>query len=119
MRAEFPAKSPMVGLNCARAIFMLALQNTVVTDRLQTPQATLCRAGVRVAPASRRRFPPRGRQNKRLPSRNPGAFESRNLKLLNAERAAAPASALHIGVVELEPGALDRLDIVDFHAFQV
>jgi len=29
MRAEFPAKSPMVGLNCARAIFMLALQNTV------------------------------------------------------------------------------------------
>src|SRR3984957_19253655 len=109
MRAEFPAKSPMVGLNCARAIFMLALQNTVVTDRLQTPQATLCRAGVRVAPASRRRFPPpRGRQNKRLPSRNPGAFESRNLKLLNAERAAAPASPLHIGVVKLEPGPLVR-----------
>src|SRR5579871_3528415 len=36
MRAEFPAKSPMVGLNCARAIFMLALQNTVRTGRLQT-----------------------------------------------------------------------------------
>src|SRR5882724_2914674 len=38
---------------------------------------------------------------------------------LNAERAAAPAGALHVRVVELEPGAFDRLDIVDFHAFQV
>jgi hypothetical protein len=38
---------------------------------------------------------------------------------LNAKRAAAAAGALHVGVVELEAGAFDRLDVVDLDAFEV
>src|ERR1700744_5345239 len=88
MRAEFPAKSPMVGLNCARAIFMLALQNTVVPERLQTPSSGLCRtaaagsAGILLAFFRSRTaiFPvehplSRGPTNKKLLSRGPGAFK--------------------------------------------
>src|SRR5208337_3641297 len=38
---------------------------------------------------------------------------------LDAERAAAAAGALHIGVVELEASALESLDVVDLNAVEV
>src|SRR5712671_6073974 len=38
---------------------------------------------------------------------------------LNAERAAAAASALHVGIIELESRTLERLDVIDLHALQV
>src|ERR1700686_5829523 len=37
---------------------------------------------------------------------------------LNAEGAAAAAGALDVGVVELEAGAFEGLDVVDFHALK-
>src|ERR1019366_5495921 len=39
--------------------------------------------------------------------------------LLNADRAAAAASALDIGVIELETRAFQCLDVIDGHAFEV
>src|SRR5882762_6018621 len=41
MRAAFPSNSPMVGLNCACAIFMLEFYDTEGTRRLQTLAAPL------------------------------------------------------------------------------
>ena len=38
---------------------------------------------------------------------------------LDAEGAAAAAGALDVGVVELEAGAFERFDVVDFHALKV
>jgi len=38
---------------------------------------------------------------------------------LNAKRAAAAASALHVRVIELEAGAFDGLNVVDLDAIQV
>jgi len=38
---------------------------------------------------------------------------------LNAERTATAAGALHVGVIELEAGAFECLDIVDGNAFQI
>src|SRR5690349_1771728 len=38
---------------------------------------------------------------------------------LNAEGAAAPAGALHIGIVELESGAFNRLDVIDLNPVQI
>src|ERR1700735_181881 len=38
---------------------------------------------------------------------------------LNGERAAAAAGALHVGVVELEAGALERLDVVDGNSIEI
>src|SRR5260370_16577921 len=38
---------------------------------------------------------------------------------LNAEGAAAAAGALHIGIVELEPRAFNRLDVIDFNSVQI
>src|SRR6185437_939724 len=39
MRAEFPGKSPTVGLNWARAIFMANVQHTKAEGNLQTARA--------------------------------------------------------------------------------
>jgi len=38
---------------------------------------------------------------------------------LNAERTAATASALHVRVVELEAGAFQGFDVIDFHPIQI
>src|SRR5260370_36021383 len=38
---------------------------------------------------------------------------------LNAEGAAAAAGALHIGIVELESRAFNRLDVIDFNSVQI
>ena len=38
---------------------------------------------------------------------------------LDAEGAAAAAGALHIRVIELEPGALDGLNVVDLHSVEI
>src|SRR5579884_1351615 len=38
---------------------------------------------------------------------------------LGVERTAAPARALHVGVVELEAGAFHGLDVIDFGAIQI
>src|SRR5580700_6786210 len=40
-------------------------------------------------------------------------------KSLDAEGAAAAAGALDVGVVELEAGAFEGLDVVDFHSLKV
>ncbi len=45
------------------------------------------------------------------------ASEGRRYNGLDAEGAAAAAGALDVGVVELEAGAFERFDVVDFHAF--
>jgi len=41
------------------------------------------------------------------------------LSQLNAKRAAAAASALHVRVVELEAGALDGLNVINLDAIQI
>src|SRR5882724_6681013 len=38
---------------------------------------------------------------------------------LDAEGTAAPAGALHIGIVELESGAFNRLDVIDLDSIQI
>src|SRR5207302_4885591 len=38
---------------------------------------------------------------------------------LNAERTPAAAGALHVGIVELESSAFQRLDVIDLHSVQV
>ena len=42
-----------------------------------------------------------------------------NERTLNAEGAAAAAGALDIGIVELEAGTFERLDVVDFNAIKI
>src|SRR5262244_2748197 len=40
-------------------------------------------------------------------------------KLLNAERTAAAAGALHVRIVELEPGTFQSLDVIDLNSLKV
>ena len=58
-----------------------------------------------------------------IPSQEPHIFHRLSAidcqPSLNAKRAAAAASALHIRVIELESGAFNRFDVVNLDAFQV
>src|SRR6516162_6063091 len=79
--------------------------------------------GRAVLPDSKNFNPRRGNlaadKKKRAP-REQGALWSNKISARSdGERAAATASALNVGVVELEAGTLERLDVIDFHAVQV
>src|SRR5713101_6463015 len=78
-------------------------------------------AGVLIGPTFRCR---RGREVNKKPGlrRLPKARRNRcGAESLgsDAKGTPAPASALHVGIVELEAGALQRLDVVNFDAAQV
>src|SRR5579884_4544261 len=46
-------------------------------------------------------------------------FDSGTVRQLDVERRSAAAGALHIGVFELEAGALERFDVIDAAAVQI
>src|SRR5688572_20833926 len=101
MRAEFPEKSPTVGLNCARAIFM----------------------GWDLGYGQRSRFAmKRSQETDRAPggssSGSPTKYRQ-SVDKLDAKRTPAPTGTLDVGVVKLEPGAFDAFYVIDLHAVQI
>ena len=70
----------------------------------------------------RRILPQRAKKGSRqaiTPGSHEKARKTNRTQILNGERAAAAAGALHVRVVELEARTFQSLDIIDLHPFQV
>ena len=74
--------------------------------------------GVRLNAASVNHFPSLLQANKK-PIRAGWAFTNGDRLGLNAERGAATAGRLDLGVLKLEPGCFQGLDVVDNAAIEV